>query len=263
MIHFFKKLIHPILLQGTKIFYKCKIHIINRNAVKDIPEPVIFVVNHSNGHDFPVVAQCIKKHFYILADFTMKKDIIVNLLNRLNGCIYVDRKNPSSKKQSKSKMIDHLKSGHNILLFPEGTWNLNPSRMLLPLNWGVIDISKQISVPIIPITILYRNNQAYVNIGVPFLPTENKQIEIIKLEEKMATLLYESMCLFKPIKRSDLPENYAESFVKEQLATYKKLDLQYETSVIRNSGDNDDVFGHLNKIKPTIQNAFLFNKRLK
>lgn len=60
MIHFFKKLIHPILLQGTKFFDKCKIHIINRNAVKDIPEPVIFVVNHSNGHDFPVVAQCIK-----------------------------------------------------------------------------------------------------------------------------------------------------------------------------------------------------------
>mgnify|MGYP006394162459 CR=1 FL=1 len=160
-------------------------------------------------------------------------------------------------------MIEHLKCKHNILLFPEGTWNLHPSRSLLPLNWGVIDISKETNVPIVPITIVYRGNQAFANIGKRFLPTVDKRIEIIKLEEKMATLLWESMCLFKPIKRSDLPENYAESFVKEQLATYKKLDLQYETSVIRNTDNDDDAFAHLNTLCLTIQNAFLFNKRLK
>jgi protein involved in polysaccharide export with SLBB domain len=45
--------------------------------------------------------------------------------------------------------------------------------------------------------------------------------------------------------------------------TYKKLDLQYETSVIRNINNGNEAFSHLNNIEPTKQNAFLFNKRLK
>ncbi|MBP3939231.1 MAG: 1-acyl-sn-glycerol-3-phosphate acyltransferase [Clostridia bacterium] len=259
----FKKFIHPILLHGTKLFDNCRLRVANENSIAQISEPIIFVVNHSNGHDFPMAAQAIKTHFYILADFTMKKDPIVNSLNRLNGCVYVDRKNTESKKQSKEVLIKHLNKGHNILLFPEGTWNLHPSKLLLPLNWGCIDLSKETNAPIVPITILYRGNQAYVNIGEPFFPIKDKQTEIIVLEELMSTLLWKSMCLFEPMKREMLPNDYEEQFIKEQLQTYKKLDLQYEKSVIRDIGNNYNDFTHLNIIEPKMQNAFLFNKRLK
>lgn len=260
---FLKKFIHPVLVQGTKLFDHCRLQLVGTNTIKQVSEPIIFVVNHSNGHDFPMAAQAIKKHFYILADFTMKKDLVVNALNRMNGCVYVDRKDSDSKKYSKVALVEHLKRGDNILLFPEGTWNLHASRILLPLNWGCIDLSKETNAPIVPITILYKDNQAYVNIGETFLPTEDKQTEIINLEERMSTLLWELMCLFEPMKRATFPNNYEEQFIKEQLATYKKLDLQYETSVIRKSAYCDNAFTHLNDIKPTMQNAFLFNKRLK
>ena len=261
--HLFKTILHPVLLQGVKMFDKVQIHIVNNGSILDSSTPLIFVVNHSNGHDFPVSARVIKKHFYILADYTMKKDIVVNILNRLNGCVYVDRKNPESKKQSKITLVKHLKQGHNILLFPEGTWNLHPSKILLPLNWGCIDLSKETNAPIVPITILYRENSAYVNIGEIFLPTQDKKTEIEALEERMSTLLWESMCQFKPIERCSLQENYSEIFIKEQLDTYKNLDLEYETSVIRSIGNNENLFAHLDNINPTLQNAFLFNKRLK
>ena len=260
--HMIKRLIHPVLLQGTKLFDKCQLHIVGTNYLEQLTEPVIFVVNHSNGHDFPIAAQVIKKHFYILADFTMKKDPIVNILNRLNGCVYVDRKDSRSRQRSKMELIDHLQQGHNILLFPEGTWNLHPSRLLLPLNWGVIDISKETNVPIIPITLLYGANEAFANIGESFFPLQDKETEIKNLEQKMASLLWETRCLFEPMSRGCWPDNYGEQYVKEQLATYKRLDLQYETSVVRSNQRYDDVFAHLDTIRPTMQNAFLFNKRL-
>ena len=260
---FFKKIIHPVLVQGTKLFDHCRLQLVGTNPIKQVSEPIIFVVNHSNGHDFPMVAQAIQKHFYILADFTMKKDIVVNVLNRLNGCVYVDRKNSKSKKNSKDALVDHLKKGHNILLFPEGTWNLHPSKLLLPLNWGCIDLSKETNAPIVPIALLYKENEAFVNIGEPFIPKEDKQIEIINLEERITTLLWETMISFAPLNRSDIPNNFSDSFIEEQLSTYKKLDLQYETSVIRKDSNDTDAFAHLNTITPTICNAFLFNKRLK
>lgn len=261
--HVIKRLLHPVLLMGTKLFDKCRLHIIGTNYIEQLTEPVIFVVNHSNGHDFPIAAQVINKHFYILADFTMKKDPIVNILNRLNGCVYVDRKDSRSRQQSKIELIGHLQQGHNILLFPEGTWNLHPSRLLLPLNWGVIDLAKETDAPIVPIALLYEDKCAYAKVGECFVPTQDKATEIIALEEKMATLVWDLISYIKPVCRSNLPEGYAETYVKLQLDTYRKLDLQYETSVIRSTSDTKYAFDHLSNITPTMQNAFLFNKRLK
>lgn len=154
-----KRLLHPIMLSGVKVFDNCKVIVVGENTIDNLNEPAIFVVNHTNGHDFPVAAQVIKKHFYILADFTMKKDLVVNALNRLNGCVYVDRKNPDSKKESKQKLTEHLKNRRNVLLFPEGTWNLHSSKLLLPLNWGAVDLSQKTDKPIIPIVLIYRDKR--------------------------------------------------------------------------------------------------------
>ena len=231
--HIIKTILHPIMLLGVKLIDCSKVTIIGKNPIDNLTESAIFVVNHTNGHDFPVAAQVIKKHFYILADFTMKKDFIVNTLNRLNGCVYVDRKNPTSKKQSKEKLIKHLKCGNNVLLFPEGTWNLHPSRLLLPLNWGAVDLSLKTGKPIIPIVLLYRDKSVYVKIGTPFKSTQDKTVEIMSLEEQMSTLLWDLMMQFESQKRADLPTDYKEKYIKEQLDTYKKFNLEYETSVIR------------------------------
>ena len=223
------------MLLGVKLIDSCKVTIVGENTIDNLTESAIFVVNHTNGHDFQVAAQVIKKHFYILADFTMKKDFIVNTLNRLNGCVYVDRKNSESKKKSKQKLIEHIEKGRNILIFPEGTWNLHPSKLLLPLNWGAVDLSQKTGKPIIPIILLYSDENVYVKIGTPFKPTQDKTVEILNLEEQMSTLLWDLMMQFEPQKRADLPTGYKEKYIKEQLDTYKNFDLEYETSVIRNA----------------------------
>lgn len=49
----------------------------------------------------------------------------------------------------------------------------------------------------------------------------------------MSTLLWDLMMQFEPQSRKDLPDNYKEKYIKAQLDTYKKFNLEYETSVIR------------------------------
>ena len=254
-----RKIIHPLLLTAVSIKYR-RIHIKKYGFdISNIGQPVIFVANHSNGYDFPTISRVIKKHFFILADHTMKNDFVVNILNQLNGCVYVDRNDKASRNISRQSLIDLLKHRNNILLFPEGTWNLRPAELLLPLNWGVIGISNELKIPIIPLGVIYSQNNAYVEIGNPYYPTDNLAYEINVLKDIMATLLWKNIS-----KTSLESHDYIKSldYKQEQLKTYTKLDLQLESSVIRTEYTNSrDVFSHLNYIQSNHNTAFLFSKR--
>lgn len=114
---FIKTLLHPLMYLGVKAIRPVKTDIISGKIVNGC----IYAVNHTNGNDFPTAAQIVKHHFYILADFTMKKDIRVNILNRLNGVVYVDRKS----RQSRAKAKDDLKN--------------DLSEMEIPVNWILVD----------------------------------------------------------------------------------------------------------------------------
>ena len=227
-----KAFFHPIMLIGVRIVNRMPIKIVcDENESR--PQQAIYVLNHTNGHDFPIAARIVRKHFYILADYTMKKDHFVDLMNRLNGCVYVDRLSRESRMQAKNNLISLLGKFQNILLFPEGTWNLTPANLLLPLNWGVIDLAKISGVPILPFVILYVEDSAYVSIGKAYHPTGAKKNEIMVLEEKMSTLLWNLMDWLPHEQRSSIPDDYYQQFLEKQLSTFKKFDLEYESSVIR------------------------------
>lgn len=212
-------------------------------------QPAIFVVNHSNSHDFPIAAEIIKRHFYILADFTMKKTW-VNIPNELNGVIYVDRLNKKSKLEAKEQMIKLLLNGKNVLLFPEGTWNLTPSKPLLPLNWGAIDLAKITNCPIVPIVIDYRYNESTnklecnSKIGKPIYMHyySDKQQELYKLEEIMATLKWSIWEKLGEEKRDKIDIDYHNKYVNFCLNEYKNFDLEYENSVILDSSLDKQKF---------------------
>ena len=257
---FLTTLLHPLMYLGVKLFKPINTEIIGGKITKNC----IYVVNHTNGNDFPTAAQVIKHHFYILADFTMQYDKGVDILNRLNGTVYVDRKSRESRASAKEKLLYVLQNNKNILLFPEGTWNLSPNKLMLPLNWGAIDISIKSQKPIQPIVIHYNENKAYVMIGAPIHPDINngKGENIGILRDTMSTMMWELLELDPVCKRDNISDDYYDKWLEMQLNTYKKLDLEYETSVIIKEYDTaDDVFLHLKRIKPTLYNAFLFNKR--
>lgn len=227
--------------------------------------PAIYVVNHTNSFDIPVASAIIKKHHYVLLG-TQPLEIMDRTAFILNGVVWVNRKDKHSKAKAKQKMIDIIKSGTNILMFPEGTWNISENKLMLPLHWGVIDIAKECNVPVIPIILDYSPKLCTAKIGKQlfFNKNDDKKNAINKLRDAMATLRYELWEQQGIFKRINIKKDDFNNILKKAVDEYPKLDLEYEISVARKEYDEyKKVFNHLSYVKPTKKTAFLFNKRLK
>ncbi len=55
----------------------------------------------------------------------------------------MDRGNKQSTKYTKESLIKLLKQGKSILWFPEGTWNMTDNLLMLPMRWGIIEVSQR------------------------------------------------------------------------------------------------------------------------
>lgn len=242
-----RKFIHPVVLKtmGTTINFPIKM----LNDLPKVEGPVIYAVNHSNKHDAPVASTVIKDHHYVLVG-KQDLELIDKIAFQLNGCVYVDRKDKSSKGNSKNELIKVLLNGGNVLMFPEGTWNLTENKMVLPLSWGIVDIAKTANVPVVPIILEYKKDACYVNCGEP-LNFENysKKDAIDMLEAAMTTLKWDIWESFPVEKRKNVSKQEFEQHVQNILDAYPKLNSEYEKSVIRKNGDSyEEVFAPIEQL---------------
>lgn len=72
---------------------------------------------------------------------------------------------------SKDALNACLRKGQSILWFPEGTWNLTPSQLMMPMKWGIIDVAKETGAQIIPTVLEYSREQkkCFVRFGKPMV----------------------------------------------------------------------------------------------
>ena len=60
-----------------------------------------------------------------------------------------------------------LMKKNNLLIFPEGTWNLLPSSPMLPIYWGGIALAMETGKPLIPVVMEYRGDDVYIAFDKP------------------------------------------------------------------------------------------------
>ena len=261
----FCDLIHPICYRIAKKMANIEIIPYKTELISN-NNPLIFVANHSNVHDVPVVLSVIKKHVYVLAGDEVKDDIN-GLAFKFNGVVWVRRGDKQNARIAKEKVLNLLHRKKNILIFPEATWNLTPNLPMLPLHWGAVEFAQDTNTPIVPITLEYtKDNKCYYSIGkeLRVTKTENKADVTNTLREILATMRW---CFWEEHSkkaRNDLTnEDYLE-YTQYRLDEYPKLDVEFEkTTILKKYDCWEEVFAHLNTIRPTMQNAFLYNKRLR
>lgn len=231
-----KLLLHPLMLLIGKILSP-KIVLLNKVPKIDTKSPVIFTSNHTNAHDFPVLVWTLKKHCFVLTDYTMINDFLVHLSTKLNGCVYVDRKSKKSSTNSFVQCVEGIKDGNSMVIFSESTWNLTKSFPMLPRYWGDIKLAKETGAPIIPVILEYVDKTCYVNIGNPFYVDGNDD-----LKEKDSQL-YNIMSDMRRETRKSLnldmimdDKTYSDWLIAN-LNSYKNFDVEYEFSCIRNTND--------------------------
>jgi 1-acyl-sn-glycerol-3-phosphate acyltransferase len=115
--------------------------------------PALYVSNHRSFAD-PIVI-CTYLDAFVIAKAEVAKYPIINKGAELTGVIYVKRDDKDSRSATRVAMVDTMKKGYNILVYPEGT--VGTDKLTLDFKKGTFIEASNNDFPIIPIAIEYRD----------------------------------------------------------------------------------------------------------
>lgn len=261
-----KDWLHPLLLTLAKSKIKYNIEVLNDcNTISG--KPIIFVGNHSTSSDFPIVTKVTGRRSYVLVG-KQRLPLADRVFFHLNGVIWVDRKSKSEMSESKRILQEYLSRGQSIAWFPEGTWNLTPNLLMLPMRWGIIEVARQADAQIIPLALDYDRgkNLCRVKFGAPLAGSDlvDNRNGIRTLRDVMATLRWEMMEDRPSLSRAVTDPEELKREVETAIDEYPALNWEYECSCIYAPPkyiSPDKAFEHLQRLIPCKENAFLFRER--
>ena len=255
--------------------------ILERYPELDKDEPYIFVCNHTCPEDIETILNVIDRNAYLVLGSieTLQYDPEA-YLSWLNGMVCFDIMDQQQRSDLIPKMKRILKT-NSILIFPEGSHNYNPNKIVNKLFDGPVNLSLETGRKIVVCTLIrdQDNNISYVDVGHP-INLEDFQVEkdysldeherekryvqtlTSFIRDKMVSAVYPMMERhFDQIKRSeydDLEEELRQEKVRDSFKKMKwnkdifdaefltkktKEDLEYEEVVttISNLRFNKDV----------------------
>lgn len=264
-----RKILSPIVRRViVPLSSKNKLNV-EQKAILPKNKPIIFASTHGFRDDIAFAIKAVGVHTYILLGSLMVFYYSVEGLGLwLNGTILVDRKNKNSRAAAKEKMCYAINSGTNILMYPEGVWNKTENLIVQKLFPGIYDVAKNTGAIVVPIATIEEKGVVHCILGEPIDICAFERIEALQvLRDKMATYKYELMDKYSHVSRLEIEEDYWGNFLDDLVASARGLyDYEIENTahyVDKNEATYEDVFGHLNKMIPKRENAFLFDKRIK
>ena len=258
--------------------------------------PIIFANTHKFKPDVEKISISINKpSAFMASDF-------INSYKNINGwyfgtrpTIFVDPYDKEDKNYSYKMMVRFLKEGYNFMIYPEAVWNLSENKIILGTFLGTVKAALETNAVIVCTAIERYGKKYIVNRKGYFDPVLimkqytdktfeelsscSEHTDLLKniliecnneLRDTMATLTFEiwedHANNFGIESRKDLPKDYWESFVSSLTAEwpgYKMSDNVEQRYHSKAELEQEQIENDLLNIRPTMQNAFLFNKRLK
>lgn len=237
-----KRTLHPLFLKQMPERRNFDLKFINEKPITE--GPVLYLMTHSNSHDGPVVMEALREHFYIMVG-KQPLELIDDVFFHANGKIEVDRDDKESGIRAIEKSVELLKNGVDVVMCPEATWCIEPSKPINHCHWGWFEIARKSNATVVPIAIEYyeyTDNCCYINFGAPFKlkESDNKKDKTLELEEMLATLKFEIWNQFPQMKSSEVDRGLWDEIIQKRYEEYKKLDPEKEKSYIvgiKNSPD--------------------------
>lgn len=266
--------LHPLILAVYKI--KNRIGGFTHRVISDkrspTNRPIIFTITHVGKFDIEVVSEVIRDHYYLLSgDYEHLQGIIDAPFLAANGVIYFNETVKTDRQRATERMIAHLNMGGNLMFFPEGTWNLSENLPVLPCYWGIVNVAQQGNAIIVPIAAEQYGKHFDICIGENMdlctygSTVEEKTRAIRDVRNTLATLKWE-IWESRPLQgRSEIAESEWAEYLDARFKEWTYFDLSYVDELVyrpKNIIPPREAFAHLKEIEPTIQNAFLWNKRL-
>lgn len=258
--------------------------------------PIIFANTHKFKPDIEKTTISINKpSAFMASDF-------INSYKNINGwyfgtrpTVFVDPYSKEDKDYTYRMMVRYLKEGSNFMIYPEAVWNLSENKIVLGTFLGTVKAALETNAVIVcsaierynkkyiinrngyidPMQIMKKytdktfeelnNNSTYADLLKTILIECNNE-----LRDTMASRTFEiwedHANNFGIESREDIPADYWDTFVKGLTAEwpgYKMSDNVEQRFHSKAEIEQENIQNDLARVKPTMQNAFLFNKNLK
>ncbi len=295
-----RKIFAPLLrlVYRTQTPYKIKID--HREPLSRCEKGRIFAINHRQGDDIVTGANVAGKSAYIVFG---NKYLALDTTNGLGlwayGMILLDRNQKTNRSNTYEKMKFVIEHGGNIIIYPEGYWNLDDNGeaderhgadghnsanwLIQDFNIGIFRLAKETGCEIVPTVLHYdecQNKTCYGCRGKPL--TVRADDDVFEKKEQllstMRTMYYEMMEKHSAYRRMDLEANgqtLLEQWNTLKAALVKDCDIQRthyhldladekrigKAKVANPVNTSAEVFSHLNCLTVNTSTAFLFKRR--
>lgn len=179
-----------------------KLAVDKRDPLKKTQKGRVFAINHRQADDIVLGANAVGKSAYIVFG---NPYLALETTNGLGlwayGMILMERENAQSRKAAYEKMKYVIEHGGNIIIYPEGYWNLadngqadgrhaadghnSENWLIQDINIGIIRLAKETGCEIVPTVLHYdevEKKRCYAYRGRSFCVTEQDSIWAKKAE---------------------------------------------------------------------------------
>ena len=122
---------------------------LDNQANIDPKKSYIIIGNHTSVMDIMVLLKVIYLPFVFVGKIELSKLPVFGYLYKKSN-IMVDRKSPKSRKEVYDQVVDFIKKGNSIAIYPEGGVP-DPKLLLAPFKNGAFRMAIEHRLPIIPI----------------------------------------------------------------------------------------------------------------
>ncbi len=113
--------------------------------------PAVFLFNHQSQLDMLLLGALLRRDFTAVAKKELEHDPVFAPMGYLANVAYIDRKNSEKAREALEPVVQALREGRSIAIFPEGT--RSPTPRLLPFKKGAFHMAMQAGVPVVPVVI--------------------------------------------------------------------------------------------------------------
>lgn len=113
--------------------------------------PAIFVANHQSALDIPVLGGLLERDFTIVAKKEARWDPRTFVGSVVIDPAWIDRSDSASARETLDGVVDRIRGGTSLMIFPEGT--RSPTPVLGPFRKGAFHLAAQAGVPVVPVVL--------------------------------------------------------------------------------------------------------------
>ncbi len=169
--------------------------VVVEGELPDAERPYVIAANHSSFIDGLVLYVFLPEPVTFVSSTDMEHQFLLGRIMRGFGCVFVDRGRAERSAASVEKLVETIRSGHHVLIFPEGSISSQPGLRVFHL--GAFETATSSDCPIVPVGIRgsravlspgsfrSRPGEVRIEIGAPVMPAGSEFSDRVAMRDQV------------------------------------------------------------------------------